>query len=60
MKSYPYISVQIANFMLVKFAKKLSAILERDPEIFIANEMTRSMVNEYSSVLCVRLIQHYF
>lgn len=46
--------------MLVKFAKKLSAILEREPEIFIANEMTRSMVNEYSSVLCVRLIQHYF
>eukprot|EP00347_Sterkiella_histriomuscorum_P012251 403369312 len=64
-KCYPFASTMIANFMLIRFMKKLDVVVERE-ELAMQNAnikgdyMTRHMINEFSSVQVIRLLQQYF
>ena len=33
-KVYPYISIQVSNFMIIKFVQKLEVVIEREESMY--------------------------
>ncbi|CDW82467.1 UNKNOWN [Stylonychia lemnae] len=65
LKLYQYISVQISNFMIIRFIQKLDSIVQREEILLQAqtqktDQMSRYLINEFSSVQVIRLLQIYF